>query len=492
MKKIFLILLTAIMMLSAVACQATPDEVIVVQKDTDRLVEQVQNDQSGEKLETFEVPVEKYVCSTTGAEGKLTINADAKIIVPNGKLPTARVSAAGFDQDTVTGLFNFLFPDEKPVSLLEGQSIWTKSDIENEILSIKKQIAEGSLEENTVMTEDEALEYIESLEEQMKTAPETAPESELKESDGTMKSEKWQMGDGSLAEKADIYLLSANSSNAHITVSTPVSTQSTPEAYFAYSKSSEKAPDFNTCVTVAAVSSNEDLPAKATGKLNMTYDTAKQLCDDFFKAGNVTDIQLSKAYVIGDSDQSSEDTQYAYSFYYVRTVNGTPAIYIEGGNGDDTSLPWGYETAQIIVNDDGIINIRWDSPTSTGEIIAEDTGLMPFEKIADIFESMILVEYEPRVLIGDEGHVKEVSMEINIDEVELGLIRIRTQNSDGREGLYTPAWVFYGNTKTTATNKDGSTYTLYNDKSDKPTNKPIPLLVINAVDGSIIDLEKGY
>jgi len=67
MKKTFLIFLTAIMMLSVVACQATPDEVIVVQKDTDRLVEQVQNDQSGEKLETFEVPVEKYVCSTTGA-----------------------------------------------------------------------------------------------------------------------------------------------------------------------------------------------------------------------------------------------------------------------------------------------------------------------------------------------------------------------------------------------------------------------------------------
>jgi hypothetical protein len=82
---------------------------------------------------------------------------------------------------------------------------------------------------------------------------------------------------------------------------------------------------------------------------------------------------------------------------------------------------------------------------------------------------------------------------VDVNDIELSLVRVREQNASGRNGIYTPAWVFYGNVKQKLT----SGFELYgwdavnHSPVDKYPSKS-PVLVVNAIDGSIISMDKGY
>ncbi|MBQ3131700.1 MAG: hypothetical protein IJC24_03230 [Clostridia bacterium] len=73
---------------------------------------------------------------------------------------------------------------------------------------------------------------------------------------------------------------------------------------------------------------------------------------------------------------------------------------------------------------------------------------------------------------------------ITVEEIRLELRRVREQNSV-TDGLLIPVWSFYGNQWQTM--KDGSEPGRTGMEGQRSC-----LLTINAVDGSIIDLAKGY
>lgn len=73
---------------------------------------------------------------------------------------------------------------------------------------------------------------------------------------------------------------------------------------------------------------------------------------------------------------------------------------------------------------------------------------------------------------------------ITVEEIRLELRRVREQNSV-TDGLLIPVWSFYGNQW--QTKKDGSEPEITGTEGSQTC-----LLTINAVDGSIIDLAKGY
>lgn len=57
--------------------------------------------------------------------------------------------------------------------------------------------------------------------------------------------------------------------------------------------------------------------------------------------------------------------------------------------------------------------------------------------------------------------------------------------------MLVPAWVFYGNNKVVHSNGSVS-YDLAHGSGSTWNKEPFPVLIINAIDGSIIDLGKGY
>ena len=68
-----------------------------------------------------------------------------------------------------------------------------------------------------------------------------------------------------------------------------------------------------------------------------------------------------------------------------------------------------------------------------------------------------------------------------IEKVTLTLRRIMEQNN-AENGFFVPVWDFYGTTQTTYKNEPPSEFFSNNR----------PLLTINAIDGTVIDLNRGY
>jgi hypothetical protein len=449
------------------------------------MVEQAADPSAGTKVSELKVPDGNYTYSTSAADGRLIINVDAPVTVPeSGKIPTARVSEAGFTQEQVTGFYNYLFPDEQPVTGGNVPNVMTKDEIQELILTYRQYLAEGTVEEHTMFTEEELEEEIEALEEQYESAPETAPELDTQISDGTMTIETTG-GDKYAGE--EILKLDASTEDKHITVCVPLDENGSWENYLIFSRDE---PNSQLSEMNAVRIDEANWQAATEGKLTITYEDAKALCDGFFDAGNITDVVLSDAYLI-DDEQTTEGhahgpENYAYQFSYVRAVGDSPVgnmSYLCSG-GDENSLPWMYERIMFWVNDNGILYIDWASHTTTGEIINEDTGVINFEEAREIFETMIVTTYGA----SEQWPPDLTNVSIDIDGIALSLVRVREQNASGRNGIYTPAWVFYGNVK-----QEHENFISYGWGIDtKSPFTKFPVLIINAIDGSIIDPTKGY
>lgn len=355
-------------------------------------------------------------------------------------------------------------------------------------MTYKKYIAEGTVEQYTIYTEAELEEIIKDLEKQYVSAPETAPTPDIQISNGTMTLTTIPVGDN----EEEVLRLDAGTEDKRINVSVPLDENGSWENYFGFVMIAHH--DFTELNAVRVEEANQTTVAE--GKLAITYEAAKKLCDGFFEAGNITDVVLNDAFVVddeqkaqitGEDDQINSPENYAYQFHYVRTVGNSPVANMSSviGFGDENSLPWDYEKIEFLVSDSGIEFITWYSHTTAGEIINEDTGVINFEEASEIFKTMTLTIYGTSERLGKDL----IAVSIDINDIELSLVRVREQNASGRSGIYTPAWVFYGNVKQEF--KDGFMLYGWNTTRDYPFAK-YPVLVINAIDGSIIDMEKGY
>ncbi len=178
MKKLILITMATLML---TACQPTPEQNTVVEKDTDRMVEQAMPESTEQTIPTISelVPQDRYIYEETGADGKLTLTMDAEIVAPDvDYMPITEVSMAIFTQEQVTALFNHVFSDEKPIDVPD--IVETKPMYEEEILRLKQELAQP----DDATQKQEISNQIANLESIYDELPEEQPVGEV--SDGTM------------------------------------------------------------------------------------------------------------------------------------------------------------------------------------------------------------------------------------------------------------------------------------------------------------------
>lgn len=451
-------------------CQPTPEQPIVMQKDMEQMLEKAQDTQSPAEEQTlaerYGIP-ERLTEEWSGADGKLTIRIDAPIAVPEHAMPIVRVRAEGFSQETATALFHHFMDGKTAVTYNPGPHVMTKADIEATILLYKQQIADGTIEAQQMMTPEEAEEEIRRLEEEYRTAP-AAADDEPVVSDGAMLLREESYSNGYSVTTEKLYELNVAAGEERLSVRRPAQENGSLTGSFMYTHSvnEDSGRFFNGAPRVLP----ENAPQSERPSLSL--EEAGALCGEVFRAMGVSDVQLAQAYVTGSPGD------YAYILYYVRTVAGVPAALCTesfAGSESGVSLPWNYEQIWFLLTDRGIEEISWTSPTVTGEVVTESAKLLSWQEISEIAETFLFTIYEPKT----EFFGLERKVAVHIDDIHLSLLRVRENNAQGRGGFYVPAWVFYGEE--------------YMD--DFPSvvgvDKHI-VLAINAVDGSVIDLAKGY
>lgn len=201
----------------------------------------------------------------------------------------------------------------------------------------------------------------------------------------------------------------------------------------------------------------------------------------------------------------------AYTFE--RMVDGIPVNYVQeqilpvyekaafGMNEDGTlreaeDQAWMQENLKVEFAAGAVRNFQYGNGLEISDLSDEEQFLLPFEEIRDIFEKTIAVQmmgeenkYGPTPLDG-AAYTRYPSMdadavEMTITKVKLGYMRTR-DNGSSQEGILIPVWDFYGVWTEEISSENGSTETATMDE------EYVPMLTIDARDGSVIQRRMGY
>ena len=201
-------------------------------------------------------------------------------------------------------------------------------------------------------------------------------------------------------------------------------------------------------------------------------------------------------------------------FAFVKEINGvqgdnTDYIRFPQRSGDLWNSGWGYERLEIKVENYGLAGIIWENPCEIVEVLAIDTPMLTFEQVMKCFTQTIFLEYggfvkdEETLGIGSDYIVFEIEYDASemdsdnlgqwqIDTIALNLVRVQA----GGEYLLVPVWSFYGNISWLSKEEEKVEEWIlrtdtYKGFSVTRYGTP-PLITINAIDGSLIDMKYGY
>ncbi|MDO4544201.1 MAG: DUF6034 family protein [Clostridia bacterium] len=389
--------------------------------------------------------------------------AGLKVSLPQGnQMSIIRVAPTGFTQEQVYAVWNGLIGDTE--MFFTSQEM-TRAEIEAAIIFAQERIEKAGNDEDMGIYREQ-LEYFKSI-------YVSAPESKSRERVyGTLQelyetqygSEEKTPYQGVMAESAD--------GNVRFNVQNPYGSDGGASvARMSYSrKAFVHGADGAPIVESRAVDIADTAAPAGAGEVTLSPRSAAETVNAF-----LADADLPFA-IAAATLNSGEDDRY-YLFFCTRLVGGIPSAFLLGESyyeDEDANYAkrWEHEMMSVTVDEEGIRSFVWEAPIETVETVVENCTLLPFSDIREIFNKMAFVTYG--------FQAKGINtLHINVSDIKLETLRIVEQNAN-KSGLLVPVWNFYG------------TRVMENTDGTSTTTSHIILMSINAVDGSIIDLAKGY
>ena len=503
MKRTHAILLSLLLL---AACQPTPEVDAVKQKDTNVLIETVRAEQQEQEEAAATLPPateqlpERFQCDFSTSAQNVHVTADVPIrVLTNGTFPVLRVEQRRLTDKERMTVAQRVFGTDR---LYIFEEHVTRKDLERWIREMMQEPtpeekAEWMREENG--TEEEWQEMMERRKENIAELQKRY--NELPDDDSRAPLKPW---DGAVPDGTE------RGNQKYEIVSDPM-----PEGYLSqqdyltvYADGQDRPLEYCIAcegeydVTFAGFFDGEhkfgaqqidpdDFDKPHEGATVTPNDAIKLVMDLF---DGVLDVAPADVYwannAATDGDGAGKSTRWAYLIHFSHNYGGSYTPYCRSLSFEQNleagyARIWRYETLMAVVDGDGnLIAFDWFAPLKVTQTIAESTTLLPYEEIQKIFETQM------NRLYANEAYRNGT---ITLETAQLGLFRIREKN-DMEHGLMVPAWFFTGvfefSDDTAAQRRSDG----LSDSQAKREYKDSlnPLLIINAIDGSIIDPQKGY
>ena len=504
------------------ACQPTPSAPIVIGKDNEQMIEKAKETAEAEQVggDLYEIlgAPRTYVMDLRSDAARVHIQGEAKVILPEtDALPLAYVQAARFDQETVYAFFRTLTAGQEMYDIPTDTPKWyIEQQIKETQARVDELAARGRSEDEFKIRalQDE----IARLQQAYGKAPEEVP---LIPNDGTLKpydmtflgkyrgtaTAVQAIGKPFERDGAQFFVNNdadyADAGSYTFTDEAGNEQSFSPRSgsnLFYVRQSSHTLGSYTTSTQLLDVT-KESLTGEAARLpegliieghleperllLSLTPAEARQQAEQLIADCGVQDMVVDGVYLLSsrqeigaaecwDPDdlalQRALPERQAYAVRFLRQVAGVPVESFFGVSQvkvDDSGYgpEWMYEVLEVAVDDKGIQTVEWTGPLAVESVITEKAALLPFEDIRTIFEKMLPVVYA--------NYGVDKDWEIKIDQVRLCLWRIFDRDSFTR-GILAPVWCFYGS------------------MNGRPGTNFQPLLILNAVDGSIINPLQGY
>lgn len=451
-------------------CVPTPEEEIVVGKNTEEMIAAAATLDSERQTEEarYEHP-DRYAIVLNSIGGKLTVTVDAAVIVPDGPLPIVRAAPSRFNEDDVRRFIPpLLGEDPYYYDGVYPKSYW-RQRLDEAIDAIDHWDTYGKNYFNEYDTVEEARKGLERLNKQLNEAPD---EPVRVDPDFSFLPITAFNKDGPI-ETSDNYVSArfVDPSGSYGTVWFSNNREVSGTAEFEYYRDSDRV-NRNYVDTIIDV----------TKDLSVSKPEAERQAVAIAEKLGFSDFALTESYGANAFYNGPGDYAPVWTFVFTRCFKDAQVTYINHSSithGMDYQKALQDEVLFIDIDDNGLYYLRYEGPLTILDTVAEQTNLKPFSEIQTIFERMVVLkDNEADHPETGESHYTERYV---ITEVRLGLALVREQNKD--TVLLVPAWDFLGHSEITWT--DGQVTVVCPDDNGS-------FLTINAIDGSIIDRANGY
>ncbi len=489
-------LLFALLLLAA--CVPTPEVDAVRQKNQDAMLELAHSEDTvlavdaGENDEAAKLDYrEMYGIPAhlnrefAGLSDKVHIVVDADIHVPDQPMPIVRAEPADFSQEQVYDLWQRLVGDRHMLIRDEKE---TKETIKRQIARCME-ILNGP--EKNDYEPGEIEQRLEDLQARFNDAPDAEPP---KEADGTLILGEMRDDRGNVvAHRTELKAYEVGGSMS-INIQNNFDLRETiPQkdgaicvsigASMHYSTSDEApfAQDTSGTLTVFNLNPTDPIPKEAAEYIHSTPAQIQARADALLEQMGLSDCYAVfeiKMMPEANPWKRGELTGYVYRVDCTRLVQGIPVCkwqelgfnlyYME----DMMAPDWGYEDFTIWMDDGDDVHIWLDSPIETQEVLEPFCRLQPFSEIQRIMESRL-----PMLLNKRASRDDVTSCTASVRRIDLGLWRIREKNTI-ETGLLVPVYCFYMD--------------ISYEHESYGTERDTDILIINAVNGTVIDPWNGY
>lgn len=438
-------------------------------------------------------------------DGFIHIAVDAPVIAAQvSSAPVVRVKPRAFSQAEVSRIFELLCRDAVLYSRAEADM--SKPEIESEIAFVQKCIAdEHNADHPALLAHWKG--YIRQLETQYEAAPDTPEQKRVpngimtvqQDMDyGTM--EPYGSHEAVVSDNGDLYFTAMNNMDQH--VPGVVDYGADGEIISAYGARTgarigfgaiSRYPKGYTSMYDSRYLLLEDetvVPKEAQGELSVTPRDARLAAEALLKdtGMEVQEIHIVRCAPSGSGEDAPAEYGYLYGVFSARSVNGVlcnvmdeeaPAPWKYKGGGGAYKPQWSYERCLLLYGDKGVVHFEWEAPMEICEILTSRAQLLPFADILDVFTHMAPIVMEDYT--GFRDGIERY--EIEVDRIQFGLHRI-AEAADMEEGMLVPVWSFYGSQTIYGSNGSVGAANAY--------MMPEIILSINAINGNIIQSDKGY
>lgn len=501
------------------ACQPMQDKALVIGKVP-----------SSKGIKTQKMKDMKYKDLFQGADKNVAIDVDAHVTMPDDTVPVFEVKPHKISMAQIKVMTEVLFQGN---TAYEPQLVMTKDQLEAKILELENIISDeatllkryGGNQEAVDRLKENYRERIARYGKMYMTAPETVTP---KKTDWKFHPQLYYM-DRIEAESELKLGWGKDETVENIYDSDTFEAVATVDGYHAMFQIYRNDDGMNGAVF--SMGSNIDgnfawWNPDDSQPMEMTQEEVIEMVYDAFEKMGLTNMQLSSCRVYGkpesytipsipglseqeaalvaaasDRPPISEPAQgedvYCYSMTFVPTYGGIPVydvydVALFDYDYDSDTVPRYYENILVNVNNGMITYLSWSYPMEQIQVKEGDVATLTLREAVDIFKEQMQQEYTIEKLVrcspeyGEYGErLSEMeSAVIHITDIQLGFMRMATEDQPGIYRMI-PAWFFLG-TEEIHLKEGGSRY------QGPESGKLFPYMIINALDGSIIDISEGY
>lgn len=501
MKRIIPLFISLLLLLAA--CQPTPEKDAVKQKDTNVLIDTVLSEQAQVEPDNTPVPVkaqfpERFQCDAYTDIKNVHIVADVPLrVFSDGSFPMIRVERTGIDIKDQYEMIKRCFGTDQ-LYIWQERKLTRKEVAERILYLLEWEESAEQHHKEWEGTEDDweflanhVHSELEELQEQFRNMTDNEEQAPFA---------KW---DGSPCPEGEVYYIVADPYETgdyippyHLAVAWVDTNRAYPNVYYSNWSNTPVIETLKDITEGTKHIREEEYPVLQKGASISAQDAinkAMQIVDGF-GTFDVIDVQWCN-----DADQDGDARGEVHHWYYAvrlsRVYEGacttTSAEWCTNDNDDNADeqqdffiANWGDEVISVKVNRDGtLLGFTWSDKLNPTKVLSTSTPLLSYDEIMELFKTQINRVFSWNEL--QDGTLR-------IDDVQLGLMRIREKNNM-ESGLLVPVWYFTGaflfaDRYVKARLEEGSS----EHQARQADYYDFPLLVINAIDGTIIDPMKGY